>query len=83
MKVSDAEFSAFDVNGEVDFAPAAQVLDVAVSAMFGTSWFIISMISMQEFAENTPGIVLAPSLPTFALISSEAEPAWTFVALGG
>lgn len=33
--------------------------------------------------KSLPGIVRAPSRPTFSLISSLAEPAWTFWAFGG
>lgn len=37
MQVSDTEFGARNVNGEVDFAAAGQVLDIAVSAVLGTA----------------------------------------------
>jgi hypothetical protein len=76
MKISDAELGALDVDGEVDFAATAEVLDIAVSPVLGTSYQNVSCI-MRVFlgTSDVPGIVLAPSLPTFALISSEAEPA--------
>jgi len=38
---------------------------------------------IQTYCSGLPGIVLAPSLPTFSLISSEAVPAWTFCGFGG
>lgn len=34
VQVSDAEFGAFDVDGEVDFTTPREVLDVAVAAVF-------------------------------------------------
>ena len=37
VEVADGEFRAFDVDGEVDFAAAGQVLDVAVAAVFGSA----------------------------------------------
>ena len=37
VEVADAEFGAFDVNGEVNFAAAAEVLNVAVPAMLGAT----------------------------------------------
>ena len=39
MEIADAEFGALDVDGEVDFAASAEILDVAVSTMFGTACF--------------------------------------------
>lgn len=40
---------------------------------------------MSQFppCSGRPGMVRAPSRPTLALMSSEAEPAWTFSGLGG
>lgn len=38
MEVAHAELGAFDVDGEIDFATSAEVLDVAISAVFGTAW---------------------------------------------
>ncbi len=37
MQVADAKFGAFDVDGQVDFAAAAEVLDVAVAAVLGAA----------------------------------------------
>ncbi len=75
MKIADAEFGALDVDREVDFAASGEVLNVTIPTMLGTSCSIINTGPDKEFKEDVPGIVLAPSLPTFALISSEAEPA--------
>jgi hypothetical protein len=36
VKIADAEFGALDVDGEVDFAAAGEVLDIAVSAVLRT-----------------------------------------------
>jgi hypothetical protein len=75
MEIADAEFGALNVDGEVDFAASGKILDVAVPTVLGTSCSIINTGLDKDFKEDVPGIVLAPSLPTFALISSEAEPA--------
>jgi hypothetical protein len=75
MKIADAEFGALDVNGEVNFAASGEILDVTVSTVLGTSCSTMNKGPDNNFKEDVPGIVLAPSLPTFALISSEAEPA--------
>lgn len=37
MQVADRELGALDVDREVDFAASAQVLDVAVAAVFGSA----------------------------------------------
>lgn len=37
MEVADAELGAGDVDGQEDFAAAAQVLDVAVAAVLGAA----------------------------------------------
>lgn len=37
VQVSDGELGAFDVDGQVDFATAREVLDVAVPAVFGAA----------------------------------------------
>lgn len=37
VQVANAEFGAFDVHGEVDFAATAQILDVAVSTVLGAA----------------------------------------------
>ena len=37
VEVADGEFGAFHVDGEVDFAAAGEVLDVAVAAVFGSA----------------------------------------------
>lgn len=39
--------------------------------------------NLESHMNIIPGIVLAPSRPTFVLISSDAEPACTFWGLGG
>lgn len=75
MKIADAEFGALNVNREVDFAASGEILDVTVPTVLGTSCSIINTGPEKDCKEDVPGIVLAPSLPTFALISSEAEPA--------
>lgn len=36
VQIADAEFRAGDMDGQVDFASPAQVLDVAVTAMLGS-----------------------------------------------
>ena len=41
------------------------------------------LISQFPPCSGLPGMVRAPSFPTFALISSEALPAWTFCGSGG
>lgn len=40
---------------------------------------------MSQFppCSGRPGIVRAPSLPTLTLMSSDADPAWTFSGSGG
>ena len=75
MKIADAEFGALDVDWEVDFAASGEILNVTIPTVLGTSCSIISTGPGKDFKDDVPGIVLAPSLPTFALISSEAEPA--------
>ncbi len=75
MKIADAEFGALNVDWEVDFAASGEILDVTIPTVLGTSYSIINTGPGKGFKEDIPGIVLAPSLPTFALISSEAEPA--------
>ena len=45
VQISDAEFGAGDVDWEVDFAAATEILDVAVSAVFGTTcWKLEEMV---------------------------------------
>lgn len=75
MEIADAEFGTLNVDGQVDFASSREIFDVTISTMLGTSCSIIKTGLDKDFKEDVPGIVLAPSLPTFALISSEAEPA--------
>lgn len=41
------------------------------------------LISQLPPCSGLPGMVLAPSLPTFSLMSSDAVPAWTFCGSGG
>jgi hypothetical protein len=38
MKISDAELGALDVDGEVDFAATAEVFDITIPTMLGTSY---------------------------------------------
>ena len=45
MEVSDGEFGAGDVDGEVDFGAAGEVLDIAVSSVFRTALGILSVSS--------------------------------------
>lgn len=37
MQVAHGEFGAGDMDGEIDLAPAAEVLDVTIPAMFGAA----------------------------------------------
>lgn len=37
MQITDAEFRAFDMDRQVDFASAAEVLDIAIATMFRTA----------------------------------------------
>lgn len=65
MEVSDRELGAGDVDGEVDFGAAGEVLDVAVPSVFRTTlgllsvyfsvdmivWFSLRLINIQELFE--------------------------------
>ena len=41
MEIADGKFGAFDVYREEDFATAGEVLDVAISTMFGAAWVLL------------------------------------------
>lgn len=43
MEVSDGEFRAWDMNGEVDLGTARKVFDVAVSSVFRTALRLLSI----------------------------------------
>jgi hypothetical protein len=43
VEISDTKLGAFDVDGQVDFAATGEVLDIAVSAVLGTSYSIINV----------------------------------------
>lgn len=43
MEVSDGELGAGDVDGEVDFGAAGEILDVAVSSVFRTTLGLLSV----------------------------------------
>ena len=62
---------------EIHLGSAGEVLDVTVTAVFRATLEIFSVIGIRLEASQSllTGIVLAPSLPTFALISSAALPA--------
>ena len=88
VEVSNTELGAGDVDGEVDFAAAGEVLDVAVAAvLYGSLVSLLSLAidpeTMSALTSGLPGTVLAPSLPTFSLILSSAEPACTLIGCGG
>ena len=43
VEITDGEFGAFYVHGEEDFASAGEVLDVAVSSVFGAAWVLLDL----------------------------------------
>jgi hypothetical protein len=48
VQVSHRELSTFNMNWEIDFAPPGEVLDIAISAMFGSSYAMLSRISVDS-----------------------------------
>ena len=38
MQISNAEFGSFDMNGQIDLASTAEVLDIAVTTVLRTAW---------------------------------------------
>lgn len=90
VEVAYGELRSRDVDGEVDFAAAGEVFDVAVSAVLDTH--IISSVlysggytgkGLGKHTSGRPGTVRAPSLPTFSLMEASPLPAWTLMGWGG
>lgn len=83
VKVPDGELSARDVDGEVDLAAATEVLDVTVPTVLGAALVYYKLLMSAGMAVSRTGIVRAPSLATFSLISALALPACVFLGSGG
>lgn len=84
VEVSDGELGAWDVHGEIHLGATGEVLDVAVSAVFGAA---LEELSGFDYCTDSlwkhTGIVRAPSLATLLLVASSALPAWVFRGSGG
>jgi hypothetical protein len=50
VKVSDTEFGTLNMDREIDFATTTQIFDVAVAAVFRTSYLQVNRIS--EYARD-------------------------------
>lgn len=69
---------------QVDLGAPGEIFDIAITSVFRAT-LDNSQSSTQIMKDQMrhTGIVRAPSLATFSLISSEALPAWVFVGFGG
>jgi hypothetical protein len=78
MQVSTAEFRTLHVDWKKNLAASAQVLDIAIATL--ATHLLAFMVFVQQKKDEIPcsgrpGMVRAPSLPTFVFISSVALPA--------
>ncbi len=81
VEVADRELRPWHVDGQVDLAATTQILDTVFRGQrllipqCRVFFFIEVTYSQLPPCSGLPGIVRAPSLPTFSLIAASAEPA--------